>query len=277
MGGSAVYDTIIVPLDGSDSAARALPPAATLANEYDSVVTITSVVSPSFVTSMTDTVRQQAAAAGIAYPVINLVVSARSPVPRLIEALDQAPAGILCMATTGRSHLGQVLGSVAEEILRVRSGPIMLVGPRCEPNSFKPRGRMIVPVDGSETSAEILAVAATWANAYHMEPEVVAVVDPNIEAKMGGGHIHVGTEANLPSRVAAELAADIGSRVDWEVLHNDSVSHAIVGRAADVGASIIAMSTHGRTGLPRVVLGSVTMAVVHGAECPVLVHRPLSF
>ncbi|MFV2039702.1 MAG: universal stress protein, partial [Acidimicrobiales bacterium] len=152
--------------------------------------------------------------------------------------------------------------------------PIILVAPKCEPESFKPRGRIVVPVDGSETSTDILALAASWAIAYEMDPQVVTVIDPRVEAAIGVP-INVATEANLPSGVAAGLRTEIGRNVDWEVLHSENVADAIADRARDVGASIIAMSTHGRTGLPRVVMGSVTMAVVHKATCPVLVHRPL--
>jgi nucleotide-binding universal stress UspA family protein len=48
----------------------------------------------------------------------------------------------------------------------------------------------------------------------------------------------------------------------------------IVELAETLDASMIAMGTHGRTGLARVALGSVTMAVAHRAPCPVLTVRP---
>lgn len=259
-----MYDKIVVPLDGSDTAARALTTAATLAAEYESSIAITAVVSPSFVPSMTENARTQAAAAGIHYPIINLVVSARSPAVQLIEALDDEPTSLLCMATTGRSHLGQVLGSVAEEVLRARTGPFLLVGPQCDPDAFKPKGKLIVPIDGSETSLDILPLAAAWSIAYGLEPEVVIHADPD------GDDPQPALDA-----AAAKLEADIERPVSSLAIQGINAAEAVVARAKSSGAALIAMTTHGRTGLPRVVMGSITMDVVHNASCPVLVHRPL--
>lgn len=270
-----MYQNIIVPLDGSETAARALGPAVALADDYDGTVTLVSVVTPNGVASATETLRAQAAAAGIDDPEIDLLVSHRSPADHLLEALDTDPASLLCMATTGRSRLGQALGSVAEELLRARTGPFMLVGPECEPGSFKPQGRMVVTIDGSETGEEILPLASAWSIAYRLEPQVVMVVDPEVGAALSratGGD----TGAHVPvERAAHRMSQSIERPADWEVLHGRDVAGAIVDHAAEAGASAIAMTTHGRTGLPRVVLGSVAMEVVHRAPCPVLIHRPL--
>lgn len=261
-----MYSNIIVPLDGSDAAARALGPAAALAHEYDTTVTILSVVSPSFVPSMTETARDQAAAAGIDSPHINIVVSHRSPVPKLIDALNDDPGSLLCLSTTGRSHFGQVLGSVAEELLRVRTGPFLLIGPHCESDAFKPRGKLLVPVDGSEPSTEILPLAAAWAIAYELDPEVVGVAhDAHAAPELPGAL----------AKAAQHVEDDVGRKVTWEVLHDKHAAKAIVERATAIDAAAVAMTTHGKTGLGRVLVGSVTIEVVHHAPCPVLVHRPL--
>ncbi len=74
---------------------------------------------------------------------------------------------------------------------------------------------------------------------------------------------------------AARRRAERLDGATWEVLHHTKPAVAIVEHAHDVGASMIAMATHGRTGLPRVVLGSVAMEIARHAPCPVLVHRPL--
>lgn len=266
-----MYHNILVPLDGSDHAARALEPAAALAREHDATVTIVSVVLPSAVESTTETIRRQAHEAGIAAPEIDIIVSHHSPVPKLVDALDEDPASVLCMSTTGRSHMGQVVGSVAEELLRIRTGPFVLVGPHCAADAFKPRGRLLVPVDGSETSTEVLPLAAAWSIAYHLEPEVVTVAEPTPE------ELDPALEAGAPLRAAKKLEEMIERPVPWEILHDHHPADAIVARAGTIDAAAIAMTTHGTTGLPRVVAGSVTIDVVHNAPCPVLVHRPLRF
>jgi nucleotide-binding universal stress UspA family protein len=75
--------------------------------------------------------------------------------------------------------------------------------------------------------------------------------------------------------VARTLEREVGHRVDFDVLHRSDPADALVDDAAGCKASLIAASTHGETGLRRVVAGSVTMGLVHRAACPVLVYRPL--
>ena len=258
-----MYDKIVVPLDGSDMAARALTPAAVLAAEHDATVVIASVVAPSFVASMTENARIQASAAGIQYPVINLIVSARAPAAQLISALDAEPDALLCMATTGRSHVGQAIGSVAEEVLRARSGPSLLVGPRCEITRFKSSGLVVLPSDGSDVANEVIPLAARWIKAHDLDPVVVSVAAAN------------DSRPPDPDPTADLLEAEAGRSVARRTLPGDNPPAAIVDYVDDSDAALVIVSTHGRTGLPRFVLGSIAMEIVHDATCPVLLHRPL--
>ncbi len=68
--------------------------------------------------------------------------------------------------------------------------------------------------------------------------------------------------------------AVLGPDVRSHVLRSYRPADAIHDVAEEVGASLVVMSTHGRTGLARVALGSVTTAVVRTSLCPVLVNRP---
>lgn len=65
-----------------------------------------------------------------------------------------------------------------------------------------------------------------------------------------------------------------GGGVNWDVLHGDQAADPIVDYAAHLPASLIAMATHGRSGIARFALGSVAASIVHAAPCPVLVVRP---
>ena len=269
----AVYSTVVVPLDGSPTAARALPPAIAVANAQHIPLTIMTVTTPAFTASVANRLREQAADAGMRYPSIELLLSARPPADPLLAAIDRRPGSLLVMTTHGSSHIGQFLGGTAESILRARTGPTLLVGPQCDVDRFKPTGRVIIPVDGSEVAEAVLPLAATWSVAFELEPEVVSVVDPDTETLLAiGGDL--GAEAGVPSRAAASLQESTGIDCGWEVLHDGRPADGIVRHAADVEANLIAMSTHGRTGLGRVLLGSVATEVVHKAHCPVLFHRP---
>lgn len=259
--------TVVVPLDGSSASARSLQPAKAIARAFDADLSLVSVVMPSFVSTVTDRIRGQAAQAGVLEPAITLDISSMAPADRLLATLDDDPGILLCMATTGRSRFGQVLGSVAEALLRARTGPFVLIGPECRPDAFGGGGPLIVPVDGSDTADSVVGLVELWSEQVAMTPRFVTVVDPQ---DFVPGSERAAGEANTVRRRAERLAG-----ADWEVLHHTKPAHAIAEHALDVGASMIAMATHGRTGLPRVVLGSVAMEIAHQAPCPVLVHRPL--
>ncbi|MFN3215902.1 MAG: universal stress protein [Acidimicrobiales bacterium] len=258
--------TVVVPLDGSSASARSLQPAKAIARAFDADLSLVSVVMPSFVSTVTDRIRGQAAQAGVLEPAITLDISSMAPADRLLATLDDDAGILLCMATTGRSRFGQVLGSVAEALLRARTGPFVLIGPECRPDTFGGGGPLIVPVDGSDTADSVLGLVELWSERVAMTPRFITVVDPK---DVPDGERAAG-EANAVRRRAERLPG-----ADWEVLHHTKPATAIVEHAVDVGASMIAMATHGRTGLPRVVLGSVAMEIAHRAPCPVLVHRPL--
>jgi nucleotide-binding universal stress UspA family protein len=101
---------------------------------------------------------------------------------------------------------------------------------------------------------------------------LVGVIDPEAaQGPPGDANADV-VESTAMQRVANELReSDVSA--NWETLHGRRASSAIVAFAQERSAPIIAMSTHGRTGLARVVAGSVTMSVVRDAPCPVLVMR----
>lgn len=268
-----MYSTIIVPLDGSPHAARALLPAATIARDQRVPLTIMAVASPAFAEETFATIRAQAIEAGVRYPAIEMLISAQAPVEPLLRAIDRRPGSLLCMTTAGQSRLGQLLGGTAEGILRARTGPTLLVGPDCDVNAFKVPGPLLMPTDGSTVAEDIIPLASAWTIGMLLEPEVVSVVDPEIETLLAVAG-DTGLESALPAKTADRLETITGGKATWEVLHGDDVATAIVERASETDASLIAMSTHGRTGVGRLVAGSVTMAVVRHARCPVLVQRP---
>lgn len=234
-----MYRNIIVPLDGSARAARAIGVAGALSAQDGSEVVLASVVPSAFAAATADRLREQAAAAGVPEPSVELHVTTHWPAAELVRALRVDDGSLLCMTTTGRSHLGQVLGSVAEALLRGFTGPFLLLGPECVASTFVTGGPMLLAVDGSQLAGEIHPLAEAWSDTYGFEPEEVTV-DPH----------------------------------DAHGQAHPSVAGMLVQRAETSGASLIAMTTHGRTGVGRLLMGSVAMETVRHAPCPVLVHRP---
>lgn len=76
------------------------------------------------------------------------------------------------------------------------------------------------------------------------------------------------------SSYVARKAKSIGGPAEWEVLHDPDPAQAICRFAEALPASTLVLTTHGRGGLRRLAAGSVALAVIRDAPCPVLAFRP---
>jgi nucleotide-binding universal stress UspA family protein len=156
-----------------------------------------------------------------------------------------------------------VLGSVAERVLHETRGPIMLVGRHCAttfPEGFR---TAIVCVDGFNAAEPIVPVATEWAKALGLDVHVVMVIHP---LDVEGATV---PDKNVEAIVEHFQAAGIRARS--VILRSRIVPHAIADYAAVVSGSLIMMSSHSRTGVARVAMGSVAMTVVGLSPSPVLV------
>jgi nucleotide-binding universal stress UspA family protein len=170
------------------------------------------------------------------------------------------------MATHSRGRLGgALLGSVAEALLRRIACPFVLVGPHCAPAWPADATRMLACLDESAASGATLATAAEWSEALGLELWLGEVFHPLDVAS-----------AEAPYRFLDSAVERLGrERTGVRVCAawNRSAPDEIVHLARTLSVSMIAMGTHGRSGLARMALGSVTAAVAHDAQCPVLTVR----
>jgi nucleotide-binding universal stress UspA family protein len=264
-----MYSQIVVPLDGDAFSSRAVGPALKLAAASDADVLL---VAFAHTDAHGHDLRRYLAQLGSELTrEVRRKVAVVDDIPAAIVAeVDADPGSIVCMSSVGRSHGEPLLGSVAEAVLRNVSTPVLLIGPSVDVDHFELKGTIDVPVDGSETSQAILPIAASWAIVYHMGLRVVSVVSPGAVPADAGTLVETG----YVRRIAQELRKDVSRPVDFDVLHGTDPAHQIVDDA-ELHASLIAIATHGRTGLHRVAAGSVAMSVVHHATRPVLAYRPL--
>ncbi len=271
-----MYTQILVPLDGSAVAARALTVAARLSATFDAPMRIVGWASPSTVDDLRNQIDVQVAQSGVVG--IEVAVGSTDDVAEAISAeVENRPGTLVCMSSTGRSHIGAALGSVAEAALRHYVDPVLLIGPECDVTRFRPDGPMVVCVDGSPNSEAAVPIATSWAIALHDPVEVVIVADPEVQrefARNVAASADLPSETGYPHRIARRIEGDLGRTVNYEVLHNHHPSRAIVEHLESQQASLAVVATHGSAGLDRLVVGSVAMDVVHRAPCPVLVTRP---
>ncbi|MCX7938324.1 MAG: universal stress protein [Thermoflexales bacterium] len=141
--------------------------------------------------------------------------------------------------------------------------------------------RILIPLDGSQFAEKALPYAIGLARcmgsaitllrvAVHPS-NYVYVNDPEALASLyESDRAHC---EDYLKQVAARVASEVSTEVSIAVL-DGVVADSIVDYAQDVGADLIVMTTHGRTGMERWLLGSVAERVVRGAKCPVLLIRP---
>ena len=143
--------------------------------------------------------------------------------------------------------------------------------------------RIMVPLDGSALSEAVLAHAQDIARHHNAEICLLRVVvfpapdavisDADLALRFGDDLDNLRAEAQMyVERIAAALRADgIAARGDTR---DGAVCEAILRHAVAIGADLIAMSTHGRSGSARWLMGSVADKIVRASPVPVLLIRP---
>lgn len=264
---------LVVPVDLSDGSQRAVAPGAALAANLELPLEL---FGWQWHTAETRELRRHLD--GLATelspsPKVRVVFGgASSAAGPLIEAARQGAGTLVCMATRARSGVGAtVLGSVTEAFVRATSDPVVLVGPHLDADRPGLSAPIVVCVDGSHHSEHVVPVAAALAIALGTTLEVIHVQEPSRTEAPSPGRRVAGDA--VESGYVARLATSSGVDAAWEVLHRQAPVEAIVEHARR-HASLLALATHGRSGLARVAMGSVAMQVVHDAPCPVLVVRP---
>ena len=264
-----MYDRIIVPIDGAERALTPLPFAASLATAWGCPLEPLHVAP-----SPPPTLENEPAQPPVRH------VEGEDPAAALIaETRATDPPALLCMATRSRTAAGElVFGSVTARIVRNLHAPLAITGPAFRTNAgAAPLSRLMVCLDGSATSAAIVPTARRWAQQLDLEVVLLHVAYP-----VGDPVTRQVTLPEETEEIAAELkriadgCTDAGTAARWDIVEHTIPAQAIVEQAAYRGSQLIAMATHGRTGLERILAGSVTTEVLRRAPVPVLTLRPES-
>jgi nucleotide-binding universal stress UspA family protein len=275
-GGTLADDhLVVVPLDGTPNAERAIVPAMDLAGRIGSMVRLVSAVDDD-AAAETQLAYLRATAAALHDPVGHTQpnVEVRTD-PGVVSTLidDRGHNATVCMATSASIfHLDHYTGSMAEKVVRRSHRPTILIGPNVEDHTVFDMSRIVVSVDGSERSEAAVPIGMWCGAALDVPVWLVQVFEPGKAADMQSA---VGSGDAIDSAYLRNLAQEhriAGVSVQWENLHSKKPAHALVEYAGDDG--LLVMATHGRTGLSRLTLGSVTTHAVKHAERPVLVTCP---
>lgn len=203
------------------------------------------------------------------------------------EALErqakEIDAKLVIMTTHGRTGVSRAwLGSVADSLVRNSSFPLLVIRPLEDGKTF-PTARFehfLVPLDGSSVGEKILEPAVELGKAMGSRFTLLHVVAPHVTvgarvSPLPAGRLQersVKAEKYL-SGVAERLKGE-GIEVEIIIESHFAPARAILNAAEAHGVDLIAIATHGYTGVKRAILGSVTDKVLRGAKWPLLLDRP---
>jgi nucleotide-binding universal stress UspA family protein len=216
-----------------------------------------------------------------AVSVVEVVRRDVTPAPALLSYAAEEDIDLIAMGTHGRRGPSRILlGSVAEEVVRRAEQPVLTIRGKDEEDrsvAAETVRRILVPVDFSDYSREALRTAHEWAALYDAELHLLHVVVDDLHPAfyVGGVKSIYDAQPNLDEKVHDKLgrfATDVLGSTDGIETHVDtgSPASAIAAFATEHDLDLVTLSTHGRTGLERFFLGSVTEKVVRHVSCPVL-------
>lgn len=291
-----MINKILVPLDGSQLAERALGPAHTLAQHAEGSLILLRAALPErmftpdiyslggYSPLWPDQSLEEARRAADDYlqairsrktlsgPAIRATVVEGDPAISIVEMAAAEHVDLIAMSSHGYSGATLwMLGSVAERVLHDAPCPVLVI------RSAEPIRHILVTLDGSELAEHSLGPAFDTAESLNCKVTLLRAIGPigrreydyleSVEAGMGRrlqDELHEGAESYL-----GQIASAHKGRVPEikSIVAHDSPVHAILDYAQRHAVDMTAMSTHGRTGLRRWVYGSVTEKVLRAANC----------
>lgn len=298
-----MFRKILVPLDGSEVAERALPTALKLAQKAKSEVTLLRVpwVHPVSIDDYSggtkwlypDEAEERTLEDAAAYleevaekwAVENVVIRTKvisgDPASVILDSAATEETDLICMTTHGYSGITRwVLGSVTERVLRAAPCPVMVMREDCQIR------RVLIALDGSALAEQALQpglqVAVGLDARVTLFQVATAVPVPHdvifqLELAEGGiaDYLAADTVKNAETYLSTvkERVEDYGAPLNTHV-DIGSPAERIIDYSTDNKVELVVMATHGRTGLRRWAYGSVTEKVLRSGHCALLVVRP---
>jgi nucleotide-binding universal stress UspA family protein len=214
------------------------------------------------------------------------VIRHDSPAQAIVDVVREREADLIVMASHQRHGLNRWLrGSITEDVLARTRAPLLMIPGEGAP-LFGPRRRILVPLDGSPTGEAALDFLRGRSTNGPIELLLMRVVS-HIPVVVGADATF-SVQALSPSELEAELqeareyAARLGDSIaDSSVVvrHQvieaaDAVAKVILEAASREQADLIALGTHAKTGMSRLVLGSVSEEILETSPIPVLLVHP---
>jgi nucleotide-binding universal stress UspA family protein len=191
---------------------------------------------------------------------------------------------LIVISTHGRSGISRLsLGSVTDSLIRHTTIPVLVVKPPASylnPQIGEGFKRIVVPLDGSSLAEQILPRVLALAKFEEAEITLLHVLIPQSHSQkdivapdLPWWEKDISLARSYLFRIASGLRRE-GVPVTTDIVINENVAGAISDFASREKADLIAIATHGRGGLARMLHGSVAGAIMHSARMSMLVFKP---
>lgn len=292
---------ILVPLDQSDLSKQAVPYALAVAKPGDKLVFLHAVplpdISPVLLPkpiSLTDLSRElhEAAAesfeqmlAAITVPegvTVKTLIVDGPPADEIVHHSTTAGTAMVVMTTAGRGAVGRLTyGSVADRVARTSPVPVLMVRANpdapTDPSIAAEIRRLIVPLDGSARAHQALPKAGSLAKHLGVPVLLVSVNEAERMSLIYGSAFSAAAYAEIAENAERQLEEMLQKAADELTTQGvETSTKVLMGATAyaidsltDYG-DIIVMTSHGRSGVRRWLLGSVAEQLIRTAHVPVL-------
>ncbi|MEW6569941.1 MAG: universal stress protein [Nitrospirota bacterium] len=281
------YRKILVAIDGSESSKNALRQAIKFADIEKCWITVVSVIPPyegdlglTSVGNMVKAMREPcekalAEAEEIAKAErasIRTVCEEGDAYERIVDLADAENFDLIVMGRKGRSQIERALiGSVTARVIGHSQRDVLVV----PENTIIGWKSVLLTTDGSKYSEAAIDKAVNFAKSYGGELVIVSVVDVTEEfMARSPGMVEEMVKKAKGFVDDAKKKAEVSNITTKTFVREGEAYRVITNLAKDQKADIIIMGSHGRTGLKRLLMGSVTAKVIGYTPCPVLVVKP---
>ncbi|MEF8843524.1 MAG: universal stress protein [Haloarculaceae archaeon] len=288
-----MYETVLIPTDGSEHAVRAAEHGAYLARTFDATVHLLNVLDVQAAAGLFDAggvdeafVERLEAEGEEAIGAVETAVGEGGrvrtamvrgePSGAILEYAEDRGVDLIAMGTHGRSGLNRYFaGSVTERVVRLAEVPVLTVRATDRDRPAGDYTDVLVPTDGSEHAAAAVDHALAIAGRVDARVHALSVVDV---ARLGANpdfapvadlRERLLDEAERSTDAIAERAGSAGLDAVTDV-REGSPATALLAYADEHDVDLIVMGTRGRTGLDRYLLGSTTERTIRRADVPVV-------
>jgi nucleotide-binding universal stress UspA family protein len=294
-----MYEKIVVPLDGSELAERALDYVTGLAIASRAQVTLLQACAPDqpeaerihrvYLQHLEEVFRSRLEDAGSEEARVGSTVLFGHPAEEILAYAEKNRVGLIAMTTHGRSGVRRwALGSVAARVARHSPVPVWLVRtdvPEEVIRSEWPERRILVPLDGSERAEQVLPYVADHARTGGAEVVLLRVLEPLSTLAVYAPSMFANWEELAEQMMADQQKecdryfgdlesrlGDEGIRVRSQTLFGN-VWNEIISYIEKEGFDLVALTSHGRSGIARWAVGSVAETLLRKCPVPLLLVR----